>query len=152
LLTGDSADNYLAGAKGNDLIDGKDGNDALLGSSTKTRGELELDILTGGTGSDKLILGDSISAYYKTNGDRDLAKITDFGSGDLIQLGLNDTYRISRTDVGFDLFVTTGETQDLIANVQIASSSGSESDLLAGVPEGSFTIGSEEISSLFIGA
>jgi hypothetical protein len=88
---------------------------------------------------------------------------TDFGSGDLIQLGTGDTYSTTRTDVGFDLFVTTGGANDLIASVQRATTGvgdntnnvgiASVGDVLTNLPEGDFTIAAgENLSGIFVGA
>jgi Ca2+-binding RTX toxin-like protein len=162
-ITGSSTNNALTSGAGNDILDGKDGNDNLLGTNAEARGVGEKDTLTGGGGADRFILGDSSGAYYKTNGNDDLATITDFGSGDLIQLGTGDTYRTTRSDTGFDLFVTTGGANDLIANVQRTSTGvgansnnvgiASVDDVLSVLPEGDFTIASSEnFGGIFVGA
>ncbi|MGL5871207.1 MAG: hypothetical protein ACRC2R_02365 [Xenococcaceae cyanobacterium] len=164
-LIGNYKNNSLTGSSRNDNLDGKDGDDTLLGTDFKERGSglagsnptylAELDTLTGGGGSDRFILGDRKGAYYKTNGNSDFATITDFGSGDLIQLGKKDTYSVVRNDSGFDLFVTTGGANDLIASVQNASTMGIASfgDTLSSIPEGNFAISSgENIGGIFIGA
>ncbi|MGL5871316.1 MAG: calcium-binding protein [Xenococcaceae cyanobacterium] len=161
-ITGNNLNNALTSGAGNDILDGRDGNDTLLGTNAEARGVGEKDTLTGGNGSDRFILGDANGAYYKTNGNDDLANITDFGAGDLIQLGTGDTYSTNRTDAGFDLFVTTGGTNDLIANVQRASTGvgtstnnvgiASTNDVLSGLPEGNFSIAAgENLGGIFVG-
>jgi Ca2+-binding RTX toxin-like protein len=154
LLFGNSADNFLTGGQKFDRLEGKDGDDTLLGSKAEARGAGELDTLTGGNGSDRFILGDSNGAYYKTSGNDDLASITDFGAGDLIQLGTGDTYKSIRIDNGFDLFVTTDGANDLIAKVQKADIAGIANfeDVLSSLPEGDFTIAAgENLGNIFVG-
>jgi Ca2+-binding RTX toxin-like protein len=159
-IVGNSANNSLTGNTGNDTLDGRDGNDTLLGTSATARGVGELDSLTGGAGSDRFILGDSSGAYYKTQGQADLAKITDFGSGDVIQLGAKDTYSVSVNGNGLDLFVTTGGTHDLIANVQIPNPGSivngidipGVDNILPGGTEVGFHIDSGQTLGIFVGA
>jgi hypothetical protein len=168
-LIGNNKNNSLTGGARNDKLDGKDGDDTLLGTNAEVRGLgltdtlPELDTLTGGGDSDRFILGDTSGAYYNANVNKDFADLTDFGSGDLIQLGTGDTYRTTRTNAGFDLFATTGGANDLIASVQRASTGvGASSDsieivsvddVLSGLPEGDFTIASSEnLGGIFVGA
>ncbi len=161
----------MTGNSGSDQIDGKDGDDTLLGTGAETRGAGqrdprpgrdnsfgELDTLTGGAGGDRFILGDSSGAYYKTYGKEDFVTITDFGSGDVIQLGATDTYSTTRTETGFDLFVTTDGANELIASVQRATTTGIDNnaniagDPLANLPEGNFTLAAGEyLGDIFIG-
>ncbi|MGL5806658.1 MAG: calcium-binding protein [Xenococcaceae cyanobacterium] len=160
-ITGNSANNSLTGANGYDKLEGKDGDDTLLGTNAELKGAGEKDTLTGGGGADRFILGDAVGAYYKTNGNNDFVSITDFGAGDLIQLGTGDTYSVVRNDSGFDLFVTTGGAYELIANVQsVGSGSNNQSfgiasagDVLIAIPEGNFQINSgETLGGIFVGA
>jgi Ca2+-binding RTX toxin-like protein len=91
-LTGNTGNNYLSGAAGRDSLSGGDGNDTLLGAlATSTGGRGEIDTLTGGAGNDVFILGTSAGCLYddgntKLAGTADYAFITDFGSGDKLQL------------------------------------------------------------------
>jgi hypothetical protein len=74
----DESDN-LVGGSGNDYLDGDVGNDYLLGTDSIARGAGELDILTGGGGSDTFVIGDKLSAYYTQGGaSQDFALILDF--------------------------------------------------------------------------
>ena len=171
LIVGDGADNTLVGGGGNDTLRGGGGADTLTGTNATARGVGEQDILTGGAGTDRFTLGDSLGSYYKGNGASDFARITDFGSGEQIKLGVKESYRIQRNISGFNLFTTTGGIQDLIAQVQfsrppIAVSSGgalnamSSADALAAdpltsafgtIPEGDFTIASGQTFGGFVG-
>jgi Ca2+-binding RTX toxin-like protein len=91
-LAGNTGNNYLSGAAGRDSLFGGDGNDTLLGAlATSTGGRGEIDTLTGGTGNDIFILGTTAGCLYddgktKLAGTTDYAFITDFGSGDKLQL------------------------------------------------------------------
>ena len=171
LIVGDSASNTLVGGGGNDTLRGGGGADTLTGTDATARGVGEHDILTGGAGVDRFILGDTLGSYYKGNGASDFARITDFSSGEQIQLGAQETYRVQRNTSGFNLFTTTSGIQDLIAQVQFSrplaiASLGSLSvtnsaDALAAdsltsafstVPEGEFTIASGQTLGGFVGA
>jgi Ca2+-binding RTX toxin-like protein len=124
IIYGNSANNALTGGAGSDQLDGRGGKDTLLGTSADARGVGEIDTLTGGAGSDRFVLGDANGSYYKAQGNNDFAKITDFERGDVFQLGKGETYTFNLNNSGFDLFVTTGGTYDLIASVQVAGSFG----------------------------
>jgi Ca2+-binding RTX toxin-like protein len=82
----DESDN-LGGGAGNDYLDGDAGNDYLLGTDSSARGAGELDILTGGGGSDTFVIGDKKFAYYTQGGaSQDFALILDFATGDKVRL------------------------------------------------------------------
>lgn len=70
--TGNSLNNQIYGNAGDNTLVGGAGNDSLNGYSWST---YEYDILTGGTGSDRLVLGDSQGCYYTGGG---YAVIVDF--------------------------------------------------------------------------
>ncbi len=123
-LTGDNGNDYLTGDAGNDTLLGGAGNDTLLGGGGNDRlvggygndslsggagndtfngaetgslnpGRGEIDILNGGAGNNRFILGDIVGGirrvYYNdglpaTNGTNDYARIINFNAGDVIQL------------------------------------------------------------------
>jgi Ca2+-binding RTX toxin-like protein len=70
--TGNSLNNQIYGNAGDNNLVGGAGNDSLSGYSWST---YEYDILTGGTGSDRFVLGDCQGCYYTGGG---YAVITDF--------------------------------------------------------------------------
>ena len=77
----------LTGNGGNDTLTGGAGDDILNGTDEIVAGYYEKDILTGGDGADKFILGDANQAYYATAGHQDYAVIKDFDSTvDFLQL------------------------------------------------------------------
>jgi Ca2+-binding RTX toxin-like protein len=86
-LLGGTGNDRMLGGGGNDSMLGDTGNDFLLGALSTAFGANEIDTLTGGVGSDTFVLGDAVNAYYNTaaNGS-DYALITDFASGDKLQL------------------------------------------------------------------
>ncbi len=92
-LIGGALNDTLTGGKGSDSLDGGAGDDTLIGidPNDANLGLLEIDTLTGGTGNDLFVLGDASGVFYN-GGDRtiqntgDYALITDFGTGDKIQL------------------------------------------------------------------
>lgn len=84
-LYGRDGNDSLFGGSGNDELYGENGNDTLKGFGGTT---YEYDILSGGAGADKFILGDSWGAYYSGDGYGGYAIIKDFNyaEGDKIQL------------------------------------------------------------------
>lgn len=95
----------LVGGFGSDLLLGSGGNNRLTGVDI-TGGLLkpglgEVDILTGNGGNDVFVLGDTNAIYYNDGYMRlsgaveGFAKITDFNSGDKIELkGASSTYNL----------------------------------------------------------
>lgn len=75
---------YIYGARGNDFISGEDGDDFLIGVDVLSpdAGAGEIDILTGGTGSDVFYLADigifHQQSFYDSFGNSDFAVISDF--------------------------------------------------------------------------
>lgn len=134
----------LIGGSGTDYVVGGTGNDRLTGTDASSRGRADVDDLQGDAGNDRFVLGDRSGSYYKFNGNSDRVGIRDFSNGDLIELGLGETYRTERTGSGFQLFTVTGGSRDLIANVSTTSS--------ANLPTGNFTIASGQVRGSFIGA
>jgi Ca2+-binding RTX toxin-like protein len=144
-LYGRGGNDILSGGSGNDFIHGDEGNDRLVGTDSWGRGRGEIDNLFGGSGNDRLVLGDRFGSYYKGYGSGDFTSINDFVSGDLIELGLNESYRIvTKGSSSFDLFVVTGGSNELIAKVN--------GTMGIGIPSGTFTIASGQVLGSFIGA
>lgn len=96
-LIGGNGDDNLIGDFGSDVLMGGSGNDVLnggspLGSLTGDRGFGDIDVLSGGTGTDSFILWGGnprigIGSYYTATGNSDYALITDFNQGeDVINL------------------------------------------------------------------
>ncbi|MEB3260297.1 MAG: 5'-nucleotidase C-terminal domain-containing protein, partial [Cyanobacteriota bacterium] len=77
---------------GNDIIIGSGAAETLIGvpGGSTLRGRGALDRLTGGGGADRFVLGDASGPFYDDGrpgpGSTDLALITDFQAGDIIQL------------------------------------------------------------------
>ena len=92
---GDDGNDVITGNGGNDTISGGAGNDVINGTDEVVAGYYEKDILTGGDGADKFILGDANQAYYATAGHQDYAVIKDFDSTvDFLQLhGVAEDYQ-----------------------------------------------------------
>ncbi|MFM6553644.1 MAG: beta strand repeat-containing protein, partial [Microcystis panniformis] len=126
LITGSNQD-FLAGTTGSDSLDGQAGNDTLLGvdSHSLTPGLNEIDTMTGGTGSDRFILGDESWWSYddrnhSSNGATDYALIQDFSSieDDIVQLhGDKSYYRLETVNNDTHLYLDqpVGEPDELIA-------------------------------------
>jgi Ca2+-binding RTX toxin-like protein len=86
-LSGGGDNDQLVGGAGDDFLKGDSGNDTLDGFG-KVRGT-QNDILTGGAGADRFILGDAVfGSYYLTDGK---ATITDYSKADqdVVQLAGN---------------------------------------------------------------
>lgn len=84
--------NSIEGSSRNDVLIGTSGSDQLVGvGSGKALGKGTIDTLTGGAGNDLFVLGDARGRFYddgsaRSSGTNDFARITDFGSGDKLQL------------------------------------------------------------------
>ncbi|WP_263984121.1 calcium-binding protein [Nostoc flagelliforme] len=81
-ITGGDGDDSVFGDDGNDLLYagrgndsafggtesdrlfGDEGGDILTGADTATRGIAEVDLLTGGAGSDQFVLGITVGVFY----------------------------------------------------------------------------------------
>ncbi len=129
ILEGTTENDTILGLAGNDILDGSERNDILQGSSLTTAGEI--DILTGGTGSDSFVLGTPARVFYDdgnntSNGAGDYALITDFNPNvDVIQLGWSkDNYILGTVPEGLPdgtaIFLDKpgDEPDELIAIVQ----------------------------------
>ncbi|NEO38632.1 MAG: hypothetical protein F6J90_20765 [Moorea sp. SIOASIH] len=106
-LYGDEGDDLMYGSKGNDTLIGGEGNDTLNGTNPKSGGANTDDILSGGAGADRFILGDVNQAYYVAAGLDDYAVIEDFNAaeGDVIQLhGSIGDYQTQQGNGGTELF------------------------------------------------
>jgi Ca2+-binding RTX toxin-like protein len=149
LLDGGAGDDQLKGGGGNDTLIGGAGNDTLTGSTAAAifrrlypgqfpllRGQTtaDVDVLAGGAGADRFVLGDASGTYYVGAG---YAQITDFNAaeGDRIVLRTPERDRVpfvgSIAPVGYQ-FQSVGTADapvtnilynnDLIATVQGVSS------------------------------
>jgi len=129
ILEGTTGNDTILGLAGNDTLNGSEGNDILQGSSLTTAGEI--DILTGGTGSDTFVLGTPARVFYDdgddtTDGTGDYALIADFNPNvDAIQLGWSkDNYILGGVPEGLPdgtgIFLDKpgDEPDELIAIVQ----------------------------------
>ncbi|WP_338502688.1 Ig-like domain-containing protein [Sphingomonas kaistensis] len=83
----------VEGTTRNDVLIGGGGADVLVGVGLtgKSLGKGTIDVLTGGAGNDVFVLGDSRGRFYddgnsKSSGSNDYARITDFDTGDKVQL------------------------------------------------------------------
>jgi Ca2+-binding RTX toxin-like protein len=93
VLTGNYQDNLIVGNILNDNIRGDVGDDTLTGTSAAGSGEI--DTLTGGTGADLFVLGNSANVFYNNlPGTGDYSYIRDFSveQGDQLQLSGGATY------------------------------------------------------------
>jgi hypothetical protein len=125
------------------LVVGDAGNDILLGTNQFSRGKGEFDVLVGGANNDSFVLGDRSGSYYGF-GNGDYAQISNLSGGDVIQLGIGETYFARRDAAGFDLFVARGSAFDLVADVRTTFN--------AGLPAGTFKLASGQSLGIFLGA
>ena len=170
VLNGLGGNDFLSGGLGNDTLLGGDGNDTIQGSTNAGSSRSpERDILTGGEGVDKFILGDASGSFYKNAGRKDFAQITDFTFGEQIQLGAGDVYNIQRNKSGFNISVVRDSVQDLIAQVTVIAGTTSGKNSMSGgltdvdteaavtpilgkLPEGNFTLAPGQNLGVFVGA
>jgi Ca2+-binding RTX toxin-like protein len=91
-LTGNAGNNILFGGDGSDILSARGGNDVLWGASSAIESLNDIDILSGGLGSDRFILVTETEVFYDdgnvtTAGTSDYALITDLDvTTDVIQL------------------------------------------------------------------
>jgi hypothetical protein len=84
--------NAIDGTSRNDVLIGTSGADTISGVGTaRSLGKGTIDTLTGGAGNDVFVLGDLRGRFYddgsaRSSGMADHARITDFASGDKLQL------------------------------------------------------------------
>ena len=121
-----ASDAFQVGSTGTDIILGREGNDVILAVDPQQNlpGVGETDIFSGGSESDRFILGDRTKAYYddgdaNTSGDDDVAIVVDFNPNeDVIQLhGSPEDYTLvdfaeqGEGETGTAIFLK-GETND----------------------------------------
>ena len=76
---GPDGNDRLSGGAGNDFLSGAEGDDLLLGAKWGSRGAGEVDIMEGGQGRDRFVLGNRVGAFYTQGGAaQDFAIILDF--------------------------------------------------------------------------
>ena len=114
--TVDGRVDVLFGNVGNDVLYGEGGNDSLNGSSFQAVGAYEQDVLSGGEGRDRFILGNSIQAFYTAAESGDYARITDFNiEEDQLQLhGAASKYTQTQQNGNIHLFYGE-EVSELVA-------------------------------------
>lgn len=128
-LVGGSGNDKLFGEAGNDRLVGAGGDDLLQGTSQSNPNEK--DILIGGGGSDRFVLGDKSGTFYDDTqsasmGLKDYALITRFNQrqGDVIQLSAKLNYRLGATPKGVEggqaIFIDSpaGQQDELIGIIQ----------------------------------
>lgn len=97
-IHGHGGNDYIVGKGGNDALHGDRGNDTLIGVDPNRHhpGRAEIDILWGGEGRDKFVLGDRHHAFYVGQRLADYAIIKDFSrEDDVIQLaGRRGSYQL----------------------------------------------------------
>ena len=83
----EGGNDQLTGGSGDDTLNGGSGNDILNGTDSIAIGFNEQDVLMGGDGADRFILGEADSAFYHQGGAADFVTIQDFDLGvDTVQL------------------------------------------------------------------
>jgi serralysin len=129
-LFGGNGNDILNGGSGNDNLYGDNDNDTLIGvnSTNATPGKGEVDVLTGGAGSDRFILGDFNWIGYDDGlsnnaGTNDYAQITDFNTseGDIIQFkGVSTDYLLVVFGADTRIFIDKPgtETDELIGIIK----------------------------------
>jgi Ca2+-binding RTX toxin-like protein len=129
-LFGGGGNDYLVGQEGNDILLGGNGNDILVGFGPTDLGRGSINILTGGGGFDRFILGEVGKVYYDdantaTAGVNDYGLITDFSSvEDIIQLcGQASDYSLGASVAGTNglgIYRNGATTNELIGIIQTA--------------------------------
>jgi Ca2+-binding RTX toxin-like protein len=121
-IDGGFGDDEINGGLGSDTLLGNIGNDTLIGTDFSSLGANEIDILIGGAGADRFILGARRFNgtpgfdFYVGNGNNDFARIADFELLDTIQLNTapSSVANVVAPFPGVGIFVAG----DLVAVVQ----------------------------------
>ncbi len=122
-IVGDETNQILVGNGNSNQIDGRGGNDTLIGINadvvtTDSGSSLEHDIFIGGEGADTFVIGENAVAYYAENGFLDSAKIIDFEEGvDKIQLAGDPDLYTFETTTGPDGYTRIFYNNDLILQI-----------------------------------
>ncbi|ELS02067.1 hypothetical protein Xen7305DRAFT_00017780, partial [Xenococcus sp. PCC 7305] len=101
-VSGTNQADTIIGDSHSNILEGNGGNDILSGSSQNYYAA-EIDIVTGGDGADKFVLGDYTEAFYQGDG---FARITDFDSSEgdrLVAFGTAEDYTISQFEGGANI-------------------------------------------------
>jgi Ca2+-binding RTX toxin-like protein len=114
-LIGSAFNDEIIGSRRSNTLDGRSGDDLLAGTTSVMAGANEQDVLIGGAGSDRFILGDASQPYYTANRDDDYVVIQDFdASEDVVQLhGVASDY--VQQQVGGDRYLRLAGSNELIA-------------------------------------
>ncbi|WP_103123724.1 Calx-beta domain-containing protein, partial [Nostoc cycadae] len=130
---GFAGNDTIIGGAGNDSINSSAGNDIIIGVNpyAATPGLNEIDTVTGGTGSDRFILGNAANIFYEdsnttTAGTNDYALIKDFNPNeDFIQLkGSKSNYLLAASPIngisGTAIYLNkpSAEPDELIAIIE----------------------------------
>ena len=99
-ITGNSSNNALFGSGGNDILNGRGGDDVLWGASSALESLDTIDILSGGQGSDRFILGTATEVFYD--------------DGNVVTAGLSDYALITDLDVTTDVIQLNGRLADYV--------------------------------------
>jgi|GEM_PF-5782218 lysophospholipase L1-like esterase len=120
-LLGSHFNDVITGNETSNLLVGQGGDDWLCGTSATLAGANEQDVLSGGAGADRFILGDTVQAYYAIRGDRDFVRILDFDAReDALRLhGVADDYRFVQQ--GNDVYLKLAKYPELIAVLEHTS-------------------------------
>jgi Ca2+-binding RTX toxin-like protein len=145
----------ITGTSGNDALQGGAGNDTLIGIDLQSPnlGRGQIDVLTGGAGNDLFVLGNLSGVFYNdgnaaTLGELDHAVITDFRSGDKIQLrGKASDYVLAPTDntVNSGTGIYLKGSQNLGANQGVVNSG---DELIAIIRGSGFSTNNLNLSNL----
>ncbi len=107
IVIGTEGNDVLSGCMGSDVVIGGDGDDVVSGVHTEMPlpGHEEIDVLIGGPGKDRFVLGGHYGIYHKDvvgRGATSYAAIQDFEKGDQIVLECDQmgNYELVETTVG----------------------------------------------------
>ena len=127
-LLGEAGRDRLVGERGNDRLNGGADKDTLVGAKVNDTNpnRRETDILRGGSGADRFVIGAKKRVFYSNGGISDFAFIEDFSrsQGDVVQLkGRAGDYSLGRITLNqsssaLTIFKGQGSNRDLIAVVQ----------------------------------
>ena len=120
LILGSDGNDILIGGKNNDNLRGGNGSDTLNGTNPGSDhpGRGEIDILFGGNGRDKFVLGHGSKTYYLGEGHNDYAIIEDLQNKDRIKLGSDEFDLSDEFTLGGERGTSIFVDHDLVAFVK----------------------------------
>jgi Domain of unknown function (DUF4347)/Putative Ig domain/Calx-beta domain/Domain of unknown function (DUF4114)/RTX calcium-binding nonapeptide repeat (4 copies) len=122
-ITAGDFNDTLIGGQGNDILNGGGGDDILIGVDRRFENRTDSDIVTGGAGSDRFILGESGKLFYGLGGSTNIVNILDFDASDHIEIPNGLTYSLKKAGgLGSNVTILSATTPRGLIDIAIITS------------------------------